>query len=148
MIRRRNARVHHTTSLLRGRDDPMATPVGQPLDPRLGGNRQARCLRAVVALSKPYRRPQAVGLMRRPTTSMANYIGSNRQQLPTLLPRIQAAEIARPSQDLVVGRNEPVPDQRGRDNQAVGRIVVKVGKQNRSDADVAIDRNLDQPRGQ
>ena len=44
----------------------------------------AWCMRAVVALSKPYRRPHAVRLMRRLTTSIDHQSRLNWEQLATL----------------------------------------------------------------
>ena len=49
-----------------------------------------------------------------------------------------------PSEDPLVGGNEPVALQGGGDNQAVGGISVHVFQQSRSRRDAAVDRDLDE----
>lgn len=68
------------------------------------------------------------------------------RRLKSLCPRVQATEVAFPIQNPAVGRYELVVAQGGsRDDDAIGRIAVKVGQVGGFDPNLAIDRDLVEP---
>ena len=69
-------------------------------------------------------------------------IRSGSRDLPSFR-GLQPAQPARPTENALVSGHKTVALQRGRDDQTVGRVGMKIGKANGADSDLSIDGDFD-----